>query len=174
VSPGAPESELDPQPILETLVRHGVDFVLVGGFAGIAHGSAYSTEDVDVAYEWSYENLRRLAVALRELGATLRGAPADVPFQLDAEALRSGMNFTFDTRFGSLDILGEQAGAPKYDELRAAGVSSVLWGVSVRVCSLDHLIALKEAAGRPRDLTMAAEYRAISDLLRAPELDDPG
>jgi hypothetical protein len=168
------EDQLDPEPILETLVRHGVDFVVVGGLAGIAHGSAYNTEDVDVAYERSLENLQRLAAALRELGATLRGAPAGLPFQLDAETLRSGLNFTFDTRFGSLDILGDPAGAPKYDELRAAGAPTDLWGVAVRVSSLDHLIAMKEAAGRPRDLTMAAEYRTISDLLRAPKTDEPG
>jgi hypothetical protein len=170
--PSAPEDRFDPEQILGALVRHGVDFVVVGGLAGIAHGSAYNTEDVDVAYERSQENLMRLAAALTELGATLRGAPPDLPFQLDAETLRSGMNFTFDTRFGSLDILGEPAGAPKYEELRARAASTELWGVAVHVSSLDHLIGMKEAAGRPRDLTMAAEYRTISDLLRAPKQKD--
>lgn len=172
--PAVPEGQFDPEPILDTLVRHGVDFVVVGGLAGIAHGSAYNTEDIDVAYERSQENLRRLAAALTELGATLRGAPADLPFQLDTETLRSGVNVTFDTRFGSFDILGEPAGAPRYEELRAAGASTALWGVTVRVSSLDHLIAMKEAAGRPRDLTMAAEYRVISDLVRAPREEERG
>lgn len=167
------EPEFDPEPILEVLVRHGVDFVVVGGLAGIAHGSAYNTEDVDVAYERSRENIHRLAEALRELGATLRGAPPDLPFQLDAETLDAGMNFTFDTRYGPLDILGEPAGAPRYGELHAAGSSESLWGVVVRVSSLDHLVAMKEAAGRPRDITMAAEYRTISDLLLAPKDDEP-
>ena len=166
--------ELDPKPILEVLVRHGVDFVVVGGLAGIVHGSAYNTEDVDVAYDRSRENLGRLAEALSELEATLRGAPADLPAQCDAETLRAGLNFTFDTKYGSFDILGDPAGARRYNELRAAGSSESLWGVVVRVSSLDHLIAMKEAAGRPRDLTMAAEYRTISDLLRAPKEDEPG
>ena len=167
------EPEFDPEPILEVLVRHRVDFVVVGGLAGIAHGSAYNTEDVDVAYDRSRENIHRLAEALRELGATLRGAPPDLPFQLDAETLDAGMNFTFDTRYGPLDILGEPAGAPRYGELHAAGSSESLWGVVVRVSSLDHLVAMKEAAGRPRDITMAAEYRTISDLLLAPKDDEP-
>lgn len=169
-----PGAKFDPAPIFETLLRHGVDFVVIGGLAGIAHGSAYNTEDVDVAYERSRENLERLAGALSELSATLRGAPPGLPFQLDAETLRAGMNFTFDTQFGSFDILGEPAGAPRYEELQASGSSESLWGVTIRVASLDHLIAMKEAAARPRDLTMAAEYRTIADLLRAPKDDQAG
>ncbi|MDQ3380253.1 MAG: hypothetical protein M3546_08005 [Actinomycetota bacterium] len=161
------DPEFDPGPIFEVLDRHGVNFVVIGGLAGVAHGSAYNTEDVDVAYERSQENLSRLAGALVELGATLRGAPPGLPFQLDAQTLGAGMNFTFDTRYGSFDILGEPAGAPRYEELRNAGSSEVLWGVTIRVASLDHLIAMKEAAARPRDLTMAAEYRTIADLRRA-------
>jgi hypothetical protein len=165
--------EFDPGPIFETLVRHGVNFVVVGGLAGIAHGSAYSTEDADVAYEPSRQNLQRLAAALSELEATLRGAPPDLPFQLDSETLATGINFTFDTRFGSFDILGEPAGAARYHELHEAGSEESLWGVVVRVASLDHLIAMKEASGRPRDLTMAAEYRTIAELLRSPNEEEP-
>jgi len=161
--------EFDPQPILKALIRHAVDFVVIGGLAGTAHGSAYPTYDVDVAYERSSENLRRLAAALAELDATLRGAPPGLPFRLDAETLRAGLNFTFETRFGSLDILGEPAGAPRYEELRTAGVSGELWGVTIRVASLDHLIAMKEAAGRTKDKLMASEYRVISDLLSKPK-----
>jgi len=163
-----PEPEFDPQPILEVLVRHGVDFVLIGGLAGTARGSAYVTYDIDIAYERSQPNLEHLAAALKELDATLRGAPRDIPFLLDAETPRAGLNFTFDTKCGSLDILGEPAGAPRYNELRAAGSSETTWGVTIRVASIDHLIAMKEAAGREKDKLHASEYRVISDLQRAP------
>src|SRR5207344_1163720 len=88
------ESEFDPLPILEVLARHRVDFVVVGGVAGGAHGSSYPTYDLDIAYARDTGNLERLVAALRELGATLRGAPSDVPFQLDAETLERGANFT--------------------------------------------------------------------------------
>jgi hypothetical protein len=164
-------AEFDPAPILHALEEHGVDFVVVGGLAGMAHGSRYPTNDTDVAYERGRENLERLATALRELSATLRGALPDVPFILDASSLANGANLTFDTTLGPLDILGDPAGAPRYETLRSDAVDTTLFGVRVRVASLDHLIAMKEAAGRPRDLLAASEYRVISDALRRPRED---
>jgi hypothetical protein len=162
--------DFDPKPIFETLVRHGVDFVVIGGIAGMAHGSALNTDDIDVAYERSRENLEKLAAALVELEAKLRGSnvPDDLPFILDAETLRQGSNFTFDTKFGILDILGDAAGAPSYRNLAADAVTVEIARVQVRVSSLDHLIAMKLATGRPRDAMAAMEYRQLSDLLRAP------
>jgi len=167
-----PDADFQPSALLETLARHGVDFVLIGGMAGVARGSSYVTLDVDVAYDRKRDNLERLVAALRELGATLRGAPSDVPFLLDARTLENGANFTFDTRFGPLDILSDPDGAPPYDQLReAAGSELLVEGVRIRVASLDHLIAMKEAAVRPKDLLAASEYRVISDELRRPRDD---
>lgn len=164
--------EFLPRRLLEVLVAHEVDFVLIGGMAGVAHGSAYPSFDLDVAYERSRDNVRRLAEALDELGATLRGGPPGLPFQLDWKTLENGSSFAFKTPFGALDIFSDPAGAPGYDELRAAaGEPLDVDGIAIRVCSLDHLIAMKEAAGRPKDLLMASEYRVISDELRRPQDD---
>jgi hypothetical protein len=165
------QPEFDPRPILEVLVRHGVDFVLAGGLAGVVLGSAYQTGDVDVVYERSKENLEHLAAALRELGATLRGAPNDLPFQLDARTLAAGQNFTFETRFGSLDILGDAAGAPRYETLRRDSTQHDVGGVTIAVSSIDHLIAMKEAAGRPRDKLMVSEYKLLADEIRRREAE---
>jgi hypothetical protein len=153
-------------PALRVLVDFGVDFVVVGGLAGIGHGSQYPTSDLDIAYDRAPENLQRLVDALQELGARLRGAPADVPFLLDAERLRAGANFTFITSFGPLDILGDPAGAPPYDQLRHEAGEMDFGGLVVPVASLDHLIRMKEAAGSTKDKLMASEYRALSDELR--------
>ncbi len=163
------EPDLDPRPILETLVRHGVDFVLIGGLAGVALGSALQTFDVDIAYGRTRENLERIAEALIELGATPRGAPRDVSFQLDAKTLLAGANFTFDTRYGSLDILGDPAGSPPYEKLREAGERLEVAGFQITVSSIDHLIAMKEATGRTKDKLMATEYRVLADEIRRRE-----
>jgi len=162
------EDLFEPAPLIGALTRSEVDFVVIGGVAGGSYGSAFTTFDLDVAYARDPENLERLAVVLQSLGAVLRGAPRGLPFQLDAETLRQGMNFTFDTKLGPLDILGEPSGAPPYDKLRADATIIEVRGSTVRVASLDHLIAMKEAAGRTKDKLMATEYRVLSDELRAP------
>jgi hypothetical protein len=162
-------AEFDPGPALRVLVRHGVDFVLIGGIAAIVLGSSYSTSDLDIAYGRKRANLERLADALRELGATLRGAPPSVLFQLDADALEAGLNFTFATKGGNLDVFGEPTGAPAYEELKRRASAEQIEGVEIRVASIDHLIAMKEAAGREKDRLLASELRALSDTLRQPE-----
>jgi hypothetical protein len=159
--------------MLSCLVRHEVDFVVIGGIAGMARGSAYPSYDLDVAYARDDANLDRLAAALVEIGATLRGAPPGLPFQLDARTLKNGANFTFDTPNGALDILSDPAGAPPYRKLFDGGDTEAIDGVPVRIASLDHLIAMKEAAGRPKDKLMATEYRVLSDAIRAPRPDVP-
>jgi hypothetical protein len=163
------QPDFDPRAILEVLVRHEVDFVLAGGLAGVVLGSSYQTGDVDIVYERSLANLERLANALKELRPTLRGAPKDVPFQLDARTLAAGANFTFDTLHGSLNIVGDPAGAPRYEALRAAAGRYDIGGVSISVSSIDHLIAMKVAAGRPRDKLMASEYKLLADEIRRRE-----
>src|ERR1700748_3419108 len=98
------------QQLLEVLDRHAVDFIVIGGIAGVVYGSAYPTYDFDVLYARDEQNLKRMAVALMELEVSLRGASPDLPFQPDARTLAAGNNFTFETSFGPLDILGEAVG----------------------------------------------------------------
>jgi hypothetical protein len=160
------QREFDPLPLLRALAEHEVDFVMVGGLAGVLHGSARVTRDLDVAYSRDRRNLVRLAAMLVSVHATLRGAPGGLPFQLDADTLAAGANFTFSTDFGAFDILGDPSGAPGFDTLRREATVVDIGGIDVRIASLDHLIRMKEAAGRPQDKIDAAEYRALSDELR--------
>ncbi len=124
------------QPLLETLSRHGVDIVVVGGVAGLIHGSSFPTYDFDVAYGRHASNLRRLAAALQEIGVRLRNAPQDLPFVADEATLAAGANFTFETEFGDFDILGHVAGNRDYNELRARSWAAEIAGVPVRVASI--------------------------------------
>jgi hypothetical protein len=90
---------------------------------------------------------------------------------LDARTVKSGANFTFDNPYGALDVLGDITGAPSYDKLRSDSVEGEIAGVTVSVASIDHLIAMKEAAGRTKDKLMATEYRVLADEIRRRERD---
>jgi hypothetical protein len=151
------------RPLLELLDRHAVDFIVIGGIAGIVHGSAHPTYDFDVVYARDEPNLRRMAAALTELGVTLRGAPPDLPFEPDARTLAAGCNFTFESEYGSFDILGEAAGMRDYATMRADAIAEELWGFPVRVASLADLVRMKRAAGRPKDKSMAEELIALAE-----------
>ena len=166
--------QLPPQPpdlraLLTPLIRHGVDFVLVGGMAGISHGSNYPSYDLDVVYARDRDNIARLVDALRGIGVRLRGAPADLPFLLDTRTIENGSNFTFVTSHGDFDILGHADGMPGYDVLKAEAPQREILGLEVRVASLDHLIAMKRAANRPKDQLMVEEYIVLADEQRKAE-----
>lgn len=167
-----PPKAPDLRALLEPLVRHGVDFVLIGGMAGIARGSSYPSYDLDVAYSRSKANVKRLVSALDEIGVRLRGGPTDLPFQLDERTIENGANFTFITPFGDFDVLADVAGIRSYEELVQASEEKEFFGVPVRVASLDHLIAMKRAANRPKDRNMLEEYVVLADEIRKRETDD--
>lgn len=152
--------------LLGPLVRRGVDFVLIGGMAGISHGSNYPSYDLDVLYSRAPDNISRLVAALEEIGVRLRGAPADLPFLLDARTIENGANFTFVTPHGDFDVLADAAGMPSYEDVRSDSVEREIAGHSVKVVSLDHLIAMKRAANRPKDQLMVEEYIVLADEQR--------
>jgi len=158
--------------LLEPLVRHGVDFVLIGGMAGISHGSNYPSFDLDVLYSRDRANVARLVSALEEICVRLRGAPADLPFLLDTKTIENGANFTFITPHGDFDVLADAAGMPPYENLKSASVVREVAGYPIKVASIDHLIAMKRAANRTKDKLMVEEYLAIADEQRRAETRD--
>lgn len=141
----------DPRSLLDALTRHAVDFVLIGGVAANALGSPSVTGDLDICYARDRENLDRLASACREVHATLRGAPPGLPFILDGETLWRGDSFTFDTDFGSFDVLATPSGTNGFAQLRANAHAATVMGRAVWVCALEDLIRMKIAAGRLKD-----------------------
>lgn len=129
-----------------------VRFIVIGAVAGRILGSPSLTRDLDVCYARNHENLEALAAVLRQVRARLRGVDRDVPFRLDAETLAAGDSFTFTTDLGDLDVLGTPSGTQGYDDLARDAQSVQIEGRDILVASIDDLIRMKRAAGRPKDL----------------------
>jgi len=143
-----------PEEIVRRLVNAGVMFVIVGGLAARAHGSTSLTEDLDICFDRDRDNLDRLAAILADVAAVRRGLPPDSPKMppLDARTLRASSLFTLLTRFGEFDLLASPDPGFDYPTLLRGSVEGDIGGVPVRFAGLDDLIAMKRAAGRPKDL----------------------
>ena len=149
--------------LLGTLARHEVAFIVVGGAAAIAHGSARLTQDLDIVYERSPANLDRLVAALAEHKPYLRGVPPGLPFLWDRATLARGLNFTLVTSLGDIDLLGEMAGGGNYRDLLPGAIELHVFQTRCLCLSLSQLIRAKRAAGRPKDLEALAELEAIEE-----------
>jgi len=157
------------EAVIRLLMAHDVEFVVVGGLAAVAHGSAYITYDADVCYGRSAANLARVSEALNEIHPSLRGAPEGLPFRLDPPTLKAGLNFTLDTDLGALDLLGDMPPLGSYEHVVLQSEVMELFGRSVKVLKLEALIDAKRAAGRTKDRLMIPELEALVELRKRRE-----
>jgi hypothetical protein len=147
--------------LLAVLSEAKVSFILVGGVAARAHGSARVTDDVDVCYGRSIENLDRIVRALAPLKPYLRGVPPGLPFDWSVATLKAGLNFTLTTTAGAIDLLGEITGGGRYEDLAPHSIAVKVFGRETLLLDLPWLIHVKRAAGRPKDLEVIAELEAL-------------
>jgi predicted nucleotidyltransferase len=162
VNPSPNRSRLE--RITSVFLRHGVEFLVIGGQAEVLMGSPRVTYDTDLCYRRSKENLERLASALAELKPTLRGAPPDLPFVLDAHALAFGSNYTLNTEVGPLDLLGWVEPLGGYENLLPASESYEVGELTLRTIGLEDLIRIKQHIGRAKDRESLMQLLAIRTL----------
>ena len=147
------ERRFEPQEILVRLIAAGAQFVVIGGLAAQAHGSPSLTRDLDICFARDLPNLRALASVLEDIAAIRRGLSSDAPRMppLDARTLRASSLFTLTSRYGDVDLLAAPDPGLDFQMLRLNAVEAPVFGVEVLVAGLDDLIAMKRAAGRPKD-----------------------
>jgi len=151
----------DPELLLATLGRHGVEFVVIGGLAATIHGSTLATFDVDVTPRRTRDNLARLSDALTEVNARIRddAGGAGLRFNHDAASLADVEMWNLNTDAGDLDLSFLPAGTGGFDDLARDAIRVDIAGITLLVASLADVIRSKEAADREKD-------RAALPLLR--------
>jgi hypothetical protein len=159
------EQPFDPFPLLATLRRHDVEFIVIGIVAALAHGYPMTTRDLDVTPSREHGNVERLAGALRVLHAKLRTPGELVDFPIEASYIAAVDSWTLVTSHGELDILFAPEGTQGYDDLRRDAVEVTL-GVPVFVASLRDVIRMKEASKRPKDIAQLPALRQTLEVVR--------
>lgn len=149
---------------IRLLTESGSDFIVIGGLALQILGGDYVTYDADFGFTRRRDNCRRIAEALAPFHPRPAGFPDDLPFVWDEQVLMNSTVITLETDLGRIDFLAEPEGAPPYDQLKANAATFDLEGRTVYVASIDDLISMKRAAGRPKDLAHIAELETIKRL----------
>lgn len=152
--------------ILRRLNQHEVEYVLVGGMAGVLYGSSLVTEDVDVCASFEPKNLARIVSALGDLNPRHRMNPNHPPMDLNAVELAGFKNLYLITDLGQIDLLSEISGVGSYPEVSRYSIAANLKGLVCKVLDLDRLIRARRAVGRPKDLQAAAELEVIRRRLK--------
>lgn len=163
----------DPLKIVEAFNRRGVEFVVIGGYAGELHAAAVPpTRDIDFTPRATVENLRRLSQVLSDLDARIRseGVPEGLPFSHDAASLANVGVWNLTCLFGELDISFKPSGTDGYEDLVRTALRVDVRGEQLSVASLADIIRSKEAAGRPKDFTAlpALQERLIAQQGTSP------
>jgi uncharacterized protein (DUF1330 family) len=154
-------AESDLRQIADLFTRHGVEFIVIGGQAEALMGGSRVTYNVDFCYRRTQENLQRLAEALKDLNVRLRGAPADLQVVIDLHALSLGNNYTFETRLGSLDLLGWVEPLGDFESLAKNAQTVPVGNLRLNVIGLDDLIRIKEHLDRAKDRESLSQLKAI-------------
>jgi predicted nucleotidyltransferase len=149
--------------LLQRLRDADIDFVIVGGFAAMLHGSTLVTRDLDICAPLTGENVARLRAALRELNPVHRLTPQKLSFLDHPDPAARLENLYLDTAWGAVDVLGSVLGVGDFERVRAAALEIDLFGGRCRVMSVEDLIQAKQALGREKDLLAVKELRAIAE-----------
>jgi len=158
-------TELDPERLLRTLVDHQVEFCVIGAAAAWLQGNPSVTLDLDVMPRRDLDNADRLAAALNALAARRPGSKQGM--ELDGADFLSWDAQRFDTDAGPLDVVPLAAAIGGFEN--ATTIKLALGEFSIRVLTIDEVIASKEKLGRPKDKAALPALYATREALRQHE-----
>ena len=146
---------------VQALADEGVDFVIIGGWSAILHGSSSITNALDICYSRNPDNLKRVVAALTSFHPRLRDLPQDLPFVWDHATLRNAAILTLSTDLGAIDLLAEVNGLGAFEAVKANSILVQAFDREVWTLDLPALIRAKRAAGRAKDLQVLPELEGL-------------
>ncbi|MEW6618599.1 MAG: nucleotidyltransferase [bacterium] len=155
---------MDVKKILSHLKLFNVKFIIIGGQASILQGVVHLTEDIDICYARDKENLENIVKALLPYHPYLRSTEKDLPFIFDAKTLKMGLNFTFSTDIGDIDLIGEVQGIGYYDDVLNHSETMEIYGMECNVLTIEGLIKAKKSIRRQKDITVIKGLEALLEI----------
>jgi len=152
------------EELIPLLHKNNIKFIIIGGQAAVLQGSGFVTADIDFCYSRDKNNLENIVIALSPFKPTLRGADKNLPFIFDPKTLEMGMNFTFSTDIGDIDLLGEVTGIGNYEDTLKYSETLDIYNLPCKVLTLEGLIISKKASTRQKDLIVLKELEAILEI----------
>jgi hypothetical protein len=153
----------DLERLLERLVQHEVEFVLVGGYAAMIHGVSLLTRDIDVCAQFSRCHLERIHAAVADLHPYHFLTPQPLAFEIPEGLVPGLKNLYIGTDLGRVEFIGEVAGVGNYQSVFDSSIAVQLPFGTVRVINRSALIAAKSVMDRPRDRIALIELKAIAE-----------
>lgn len=160
--------------LLERLIKNGVKFVIVGGFAGVVHGCTYVTQDIDICCDFSPANLLLLQKAISDLDPVHRMTPNRKKLKLSDKTCAQLKNLYLDTKKGQLDYLSFIDGLGDYSRSKQESELIEVEDMKIRVLNLDALIETKKAMNRPRDMAAILQLESIKRLKKKTSKEKDG
>jgi len=147
--------------LLLALTEANIDFIVVGGVAGVLHGSSLQTKDLDIVHRRDPANVDRLLLLLTRLDAHHRNDLGNRRLTLTREMLLGSGQINLATTLGPLDPLCELGPGQGYEQLLPHTVVVEDENMRIRVLDLPTLIDVKSRVGRPKDKLAIAHLVAL-------------
>jgi len=150
--------------LLFRLNKEDVKFVIIGGFAGVVHGCTFVTQDIEVCYESTTENLLRLQNALADIHPVHRMTPERLKLELTRENCKDYKNLYLDTDIGQLDCISFVQGIGDFKKALQSSQVIEVENHKFNVLRIEALIEARKALNRPRDREAIIQLEAIKKI----------
>ncbi len=148
--------------LIQILQDNEIDFVVIGGFSAILHGSSMVTQDLDICIRFDEATLFKLRDIFKDLHPKHRMRPDKLSFLEYPTSFKHTKNIYLETDYGILDILGFVGGVGDFNEVKKDAVKIKVFDKPCSILSIDNLIKAKTYMGRPKDLMTIQELKCIN------------